>query len=74
MKGDKGKELTIQDAIEKALRKSPNKFAVLENLKDRLKEAEEIKEKNEDVLNGGNVVAQKCSANDVNGMDSSVLY
>ncbi|GJT19199.1 RNA-directed DNA polymerase, eukaryota, reverse transcriptase zinc-binding domain protein [Tanacetum coccineum] len=41
---------------------------------DRLKEAEVNIEKNEDVLIGENIAAQKCSANDVNGEESSVLY
>nr|GEX89195.1 hypothetical protein [Tanacetum cinerariifolium] len=40
---------------------------------DRLKEAEEKNEKNEDVLIGENIAAQRCSANDVNGEETSVL-
>ncbi|GJY69516.1 ATPase, F1/V1/A1 complex, alpha/beta subunit [Tanacetum coccineum] len=40
---------------------------------NRLKEAEENNEKNEDVLIGENIAAQRCSANDVNGEETSIL-
>ncbi|GJS13293.1 RNA-directed DNA polymerase, eukaryota, reverse transcriptase zinc-binding domain protein [Tanacetum coccineum] len=86
---DKGKDWTIQDVADKAIRISQNKFASLENLsenqelnllkdriieEDRLKEAEENNEMNEDVMNGKNIAARKCSANDVNREESSIIY
>ncbi|GKC31819.1 hypothetical protein Tco_1039113, partial [Tanacetum coccineum] len=40
---------------------------------DRMKELDDMNEMNEDVLKGGNVAAKRCSANNVSGMDSSVL-
>nr|GEY11037.1 hypothetical protein [Tanacetum cinerariifolium] len=40
---------------------------------DRIKEAEDMNEKNEDALDRGNATANMCSANEISGMDSFVL-
>ncbi|GJX27325.1 hypothetical protein Tco_0233621, partial [Tanacetum coccineum] len=86
--GKNAQKWSIQDTIEDALKKSPNKFVALEIMNkkeelnmlkdriiehDRMKEIYDMNEKNEDVLEGENVAAKKCSANNVIGMDSSIF-